>query len=60
MIQAQVNRWKRRPKATRGELEDFVRAYLVENIPPKQRTIIRGGETFDEVEYILSDLDSYA
>ena len=59
MIHGEINRWKRRRKATRGSLEDHVRAYLEANIPPEERKIVRGGETFDAVDYILTDLESY-
>jgi hypothetical protein len=59
MIQAQVDHWKKRRKATRGELADSIREYLESNIPPEERRIQRGGETFDAVDYIIEDLDSY-
>ena len=59
MIQAEKDRWSQLPEDTRSDLESHIRAFLEENIPPKERTIKRGGHTVDRIDYILADLDSY-
>lgn len=59
VIQTEVDRWKRRRKATRGSLEDYIRSFLEQEIPPDERLIIRGSEQVDAVDHILTDLDSY-
>jgi hypothetical protein len=59
MIQAEVDRWSEMPEDERGSLDQYVREYLEENIPPSERTIQRGNEQVNAVDHILGDLGSY-
>jgi hypothetical protein len=59
MIQAQVDLWSESPEDSRGSLDDHVRTYLEENIPPEERRIQRGSETVDQIDHIVGDLGSY-
>jgi len=47
------------PEDERGDLDDFIRSFLEENIPPSERKIQRGGEYIDAIDYIMGDLEHY-
>lgn len=59
MIQAQVDQWSELPEASRGELDEYIRSYLESNIPPEERMITRGNEQVDQIDLMLTDLESY-
>lgn len=59
VIADQVRLWSEMPEDERGDLDDFIRSFLEENIPPSERKIQRGGEYIDAIDYIMGDLEHY-
>lgn len=59
LIQSEVDRWSELPEDSRGELVECVRSLLESEIPPEERRVVRGNETVDAVDYIITDLGSY-